>query len=45
VGGWVVDMNLLCSIGPMAMSAVAAAGAPPASRDPPASVSAPAIRR
>ena len=44
MGGCLVDTNLLIIIGPMAMLAVAA-GAPPASRDPLASASAPAMRR
>jgi hypothetical protein len=45
VSGWVADANLLTIIGPMAMLAAAPAGAPPASRDPPASASAPAVRK
>ena len=42
VAGCRGDMNLLCIIGPMAMLAVA--GRPPATRDPVARASAPAIR-
>jgi hypothetical protein len=42
VAGCRGDTNLLCSIGPMAMLAVA--GRPPATRDPVARASTPAIR-
>ena len=45
VGGWVADANLVIIIGWIATLAAATAGAPPANRDPLASVSAPAVAR